>query len=320
VRRAQALAAVGGLGILAAAPVAVRAQAAKTVRLALAEGDDATPSLYAAQAGLFKKYGLDVQISPAPSGAAGLAALAGGAVEITGTSIFGLLSAHVRGLPLQVVGPLAISTPDARYAAIVVKKDAPYKTGRDFAGKTIASSALRDLNWVATCAWIDQHGGDSSTLKTVELGAPVIPTALAEGRCDVSTVTTPRYVQAVNQGLIRVLDYSYDAIAKRFLFSVFVAQTDYAAKNPDVILAFGRAIRDAIAYTASHHAETLPLYAGFAKIDPKDIADAPRAQCPPYVEAADLQPVIDVAVRYKIIEKAFDAHELLSPAILKPGA
>jgi hypothetical protein len=73
-------------------------------------------------------------------------------------------------------------------------------------------------------------------------------------------------------------------------------------------------------YTNTHHAETLPLYAAFAKIDPKDITDAPRAESTSYVDAKDLLPMIAVAVKYNILAKPVDPQELISPAALKPGS
>ena len=319
-RRRRFLHALGGL--VAAAPFAgtAFAQDLQTVRIGLSEGDDATPTLYAIKTGLFKKYGIDAQLQPVPSGAAGLAALAGGALDVAGTSLLPFLSARNKGLPIAIVAPLAGYSPDSVYAVILVKKDAPYKTGRDLNGKTIASPALRDLNWVASMAWIDQNGGDSTTVKSIEVPSSVIPDALDDGRIDAATVTTPRYVQAVNGGKVRALGKSYEAIAKHFTFAAFVAQVDYANKNADLIARFGRALRDATMYTNTHHAQTLPLYAAFAKIDPKDIADAPRAESAAYVDAKDIQPIITVAVRYNILARAIDPQELISPSALRVGS
>ena len=290
----------------------------KTVRVGLAEGDDATPTLYAIKTGIFAKYGLDVQTTSMNSGAAGIAALAGGAVDIAGTSLLPFLSAHNAGVPLAIVGPLAAYTPENVYAALLVKKDATIRTGRDLNGKTIASPALKDLNWLATMAWIDANGGDSSTVKAVELTSAAIPAALDEGRIDAATVTTPRYVQALRIHNVRVLGKSYESIAKHYLFAIFAAQADYAQKNADIIQNFGRAIRDATTFTNTHHADTLDLYASFVHIDPKDIQDAPRSTSVPYVAAKDLGPLIAVAVHYNIV-KPVDPQSLISPAILKPG-
>jgi NitT/TauT family transport system substrate-binding protein len=316
VRRTTLLA---SLAALAALPSVASAQSAlTTVRVGVAEGDDATPTLYAAKTGIFAKYGLDVQIAPMNSGAASIAALAGGSVDIAGTSLLPFLSAHNAGVPLAIVAPLAAYTPETVYAALLVKKDAPYKTGRDLNGKTIASPALKDLNWLATMAWIDANGGDSSTVKAVELTSAAIPAALDEGRIDAATVTTPRYVQALKIHNVRVLGKSYESIAKHYLFAIFAAQADYATKNPDVIKNFGRAIRDASAFTNTHHADTLDLYAAFVHIDPKEIEDAPRSTSALYVDAKDLVPLIAVAAHYNII-KPVDPQSLISPAILKPG-
>ena len=57
------------------------------------------------------------------------------------------------------------------YAAAIVRKDSPIKTGRDLNGKTFAVPALMDLNQIAAMAWIDQTGGDSRTVKIVEIPA-----------------------------------------------------------------------------------------------------------------------------------------------------
>jgi NitT/TauT family transport system substrate-binding protein len=317
VRRTALLASLAAFGAVTAAGGAQ--PALKPVRLGLAEGDDATPSLYAIKTGIFAKYGLDVQTMTMNSGAAGIAALAGGSVDVAGTSLLPFLSARNAGVPLSIVGPLAVSTPESVYAALLVRKDAPFTTGKDLNGKTIASPALKDLNWLATMAWIDANGGDSSTVKAIELTSSAIPAALDEGRIDAATVTTPRYVQALHIHNVRVLGKSYESIAKHYLFAIFAAQTDYAARNPDIIQNFGRAIRDATIFCNAHHADTLDLYANFVRIDPKDIADAPRSTSVEYVDAKDLAPLIGTAVHYNII-KPVDPQSLLSPSILKPGA
>lgn len=297
-----------------------RSQELKPLRVGLAEGDDATPTLYAQKTGIFKKYGLDVQVIEQNSGAAALAALAGGALDVTGTSLLSFFSAVSRGLPLKLVAPLAVYGPESLYAVVLVKKSAPYTSGRDLNGKTIASPALKDLNWLATMAWIDKNGGDSTTVRSVELPSSATMAALEDGRIDASTVTTPRYVQAVNAGVARILGKAYEAIAPRFTFAGIVANGEWALANADTVTRFGRALREASAYTNTHHAETMQVYADFAKIDPKAIVGAPRAITEPYITAAGLKPLMDVAVKYKVLPAPLDLASLISPAALKPGA
>src|SRR5206468_4010155 len=97
-RRRHALSVLGTALAVASLARAARAED-QTIRIGLAEGDDATPTLYAIKNGLFKKYGIDAQLTPVASGAAGLAALAGGSIDVTGTSLLPFLSARSKGLP-----------------------------------------------------------------------------------------------------------------------------------------------------------------------------------------------------------------------------
>ena len=84
-KRTTMLASLAAFGALAAAAPVGAQTALKTVRVGVAEGDDATPTIYAAKTGIFAKYGLDVQVSAMNSGSASIAALAGGAVDIAGS-------------------------------------------------------------------------------------------------------------------------------------------------------------------------------------------------------------------------------------------
>ena len=76
-------------------------------------------------------------------------------------------------------------------------------TAKDLTGKTIAVQALRDFSELALHAWVDQHGGDWSTLKIVEVPQAAILGALSDGRsvgevdggADTPVVVTVRIVE-----------------------------------------------------------------------------------------------------------------------------
>jgi ABC-type nitrate/sulfonate/bicarbonate transport system substrate-binding protein len=65
-----------------------RAGAQSTAKLTMAAppSDDVTPALYALQSGLFRKYGLDVDVEQMNSGAAIMSAAVGGSIQIGLTS------------------------------------------------------------------------------------------------------------------------------------------------------------------------------------------------------------------------------------------
>ena len=83
---------------------------------------------------------------------------------------------------------------------------------------------------------------------------------------------------------------------------------------------FARGFHEASAYTNAHQAETVDLVASYTHATPETIAKMARAVDPEYVEARNLQPVIDVLARYGAIDKTFSAQDLISSVALKaPG-
>ena len=63
----------------------------------------------------------------------------------------------------------------------------------------------------------------------------------------------------------------------------------------------------------AHHAETVPMISGFTGIDPATIAVMVRPIWALTLDPKDLQPTIDAAAKGKLIDKAFDARDLMSP-------
>jgi NitT/TauT family transport system substrate-binding protein len=272
-----------------------QAQPLATLRVAMPGAvDDGAPLLYAMHSGAFKAAGIDVNLTLMKSGAAIASAVAGGAIDIGLSSIVPLIGAHTHGIPFVFVAPAAIYTSTAPYAALLVKKDSPLKTPRDLNGKTLASPALKDLIATSNLAWIDQNGGNSTTVKIVELPGSAVLAALDNGR---------------------VLGTPFDAYGKRFVISSWFSTTDYVRANTDVIRRFARVIREANAYSNTHHAATAPLLAALAKVDVGTITRSTRVEYGDALNVKELQSVVDVTAKYKVIDRPFDADELISPAV-----
>jgi len=316
-RSRRAILALGG-GLVLSGGVSGLAQDLPAIKIAAPANDTVTSALYALKAGLFRRAGLNVEIVPMNSGAAVASAVAGGAVQIGNSSLITLIEAHAKGVPFTLVATSGMIESDVPYSEMVVKRDAPYKTARDLNGKTVASPALRDLNAIAMANWIDRNGGDSTTVRFVELPAPAIPPAIADGRIDAGIVGTPYLQAGLDDGSIRVFAKAFDAVARRFIHIAWFTTTDYATKNRDIIERFARVMHDAAVYSNAHPAETAPLIVDFGKVDPKLAPRMARVTFAEYLSAPMIQPLVDVAARYKVIDKSFDAQDLISPYALKP--
>ena len=134
--------------------------------------------------GFFAKAGLDVHLDTQSSGPAIAAAVAGGALDVGFSNTISIATAHKRGLPFTFIAPASVYVSAAPTSLLMVRKDSPLRTARDFNGKTIGANALKNIAQYAPSLWIDRNGGDSSTLRFVEMPADEQAAALEQGRID----------------------------------------------------------------------------------------------------------------------------------------
>src|SRR5580692_12425675 len=116
--------AVAGLTVITstALPVAITAQPAlEHISVGASTDDLVRPLLYAVDAGLFKKAGLDVEIVKLANGAAVAAAVAGGSIQLGKGSALTPVQAYAKGIPFIVTANLANYSSDSPNIAMVVQ-------------------------------------------------------------------------------------------------------------------------------------------------------------------------------------------------------
>jgi NitT/TauT family transport system substrate-binding protein len=289
------------------------AQVAPVVlRVASNAADDVTPVLWAQHTGAFTNAGLDLSFTRMNSGAAVTAAVIGGALDIGKSSLMPLISAHARNLPVSIVAPGELWLTEAPLTGLITAKTSTIATAKDLDGKTIATAALHDLSWLATNAWLDQHGGASASVKFVELPQSAMVGAIVSGRVDAATITNPGFSAALATGSVKVIGAPSDAIAKRFLLTAWFATNDYIAKNATTVARFARTVEASAVYTNAHASETIAMLADFSGIEPAALAHMTRGLCGTRLQPEEVQPVIDAAVKYAIVDRRFDAKDLVA--------
>jgi NitT/TauT family transport system substrate-binding protein len=308
-----------GLGAAAALAAALPASAATAFRILLIRTDGVKSLLWAQQQKLFEKRGLDVSFITMGSGAATLPALLGGSGEIGAGSLFPMFAAHVRGLPIKLVSPASLYQSDHADSWLLVKPDSPIRTARDLSGKIVGVDALNDVYTLSTRAWVDENGGDGSTIKPVELPPSGQLAALEAGRIDAGVFKTPFGSIALSSRRARLLAKPLDAIAPRFLLSSWVSSDDVIAKMPQQIKDFQAAVQEAARYTNAHQDQTVDLVANFTGQSPDDVRNSVRATSAITCTLAELQRPVDFAAKYKLIAKGFDVREMLAPGFPLSG-
>jgi NitT/TauT family transport system substrate-binding protein len=311
------VAALGATLACARPASALPAPAPALIHAAASIDDDATPFIYAMQSGLFRRYGLEAELQRATSGSAVAAGVVGGAFELGKSSVTSLYAAHARGVPLVAIAPAGeYDAGLPQQIALIVRADGALKSGADLNGKTVGVSALNDFFSLAARAWTDAHGGDSSTLKLVEIPMSQSRAAVEAGRIDAAIVVQPYFQVAAADPNVRLLGDPSSALGAHFMQSTWFTSIAYAAQNPDTIAHFMRAIHDASIFVNGHHAETADVLTKFMKVD----ATPPMTTRIPLgvrFNVAQMQSLVDIQARYKMIPATFDVHDLIYPPALR---
>lgn len=297
--------------VLAQRPRAGAAQTLTAIRVAGTPDDAKTPLYFAIKSGLYRKAGLDVQFVATSSGSAATTAVFTDATEMGTGSIMSVATAFLKGIPIVVVANGTFVDPKVLNAALVIAADSPVKTGADMNGKIVGVSALNDVSSLYTSLWVDKNGGDSKTLKFVELSNTLAADALANHRVDLALMQQPQLQAAVDAGTVRVLANAI--ISKEpYVLSTYFANKAWALAHPDAVKAFARVTYAAAQYTNAHPEATAAMVSDITKIPLAILRQMPRYRGATSSDPALLQPLITAAANYKLLPRDFPAKELFS--------
>jgi NitT/TauT family transport system substrate-binding protein len=199
-------------------------------------------------------------------------------------------------------------------SVLAVAFASPIKDARGLTGKTIATPTLHELIQTAVMSWIDKNGGDSKTVSFIEMPQSAMAAALAVGRIDAGFIAEPFFSEARALKQVRFLSPAYDGISKRFMVTGWLGTPKWIEQNTPAAKAFASAIKRGAQWGAANPGPSAAILAKYTKLAPEVLALMNRSTFPPALDAALIQPVIDVSVQYGTMPAKFSAVELIAPA------
>jgi NitT/TauT family transport system substrate-binding protein len=306
--RAQAAAVLcGAAGFGAAAPA--RAQATIPLRTINPPIEGAAQAVYAKEMGFFAKAGFEVSIQIMQAGVP--AAVASNSFEFGWVTADALANAHARSIPLVAIAPAQefVYTANARTnTGLCVAPSSAIRTAKDLNGKVIAVPSRLGISENCTRAWIDKNGGDSTTIKMVEVPFIAMAAALESGRIDCAYVTEP--FLTANAKVERSIGDPQTSIGPRYLTSVWATTAPYAAAHPDIVSRYAAVMRETAIWANNNPEKSGAIVASFTKLDPATVASMVRSRFADQLSPGLLQPVIDVSAKYNHFTP-FSASELI---------
>ncbi len=288
----------------------VSAQTLIPLHVATTPIDTGAQVYYAIDMGFFKKAGLDVDVANISAGPAIAAGVAAGTYEIAQSNVSSLAEAHERNFPFTIISPGGLWTSGALTTGLVVNTASPIKTGKDVNGKIVAVNALKNVTQVAAESWIDKNGGDSTTVKYLELPFSQMIAALQAGRIDVGFIPEPELDNVLHGTTQRIIGAPYDAIAKQFLISAWFTTNAYAAAHPDVVKKFQDAMAESARWANTHQAESAQILKKYTQLEVSPTMA--RVRYAEKLVPSDVQPLIEAAVKYGTLKASFPAADLFA--------
>jgi NitT/TauT family transport system substrate-binding protein len=297
---------------IALVPFGVAAQTAPPLiplKIGIIPVEAAAEAFYAVDMGFFKQQGLDVELEMMQNGSAIASAVAGGSLDIGFADTISIASAHARNLPFVYLAPALLNSYATPTLAMLVNGAGPIREAKDLNGKTIAVNGINNITMIPFEAWIDKSGGDSKTVKWIEIPIPAANDAIATGKVDGGTLGEPFITFGADKGL-RAIYVDKNGIAPRYALAGFMTTKDWVAKNPAVAAKFIAAIKETAEWANSNRAASAPILAKYTKIPVPVVEKMKRGEYAETLLASDFQPVIDAAAKYGVLAKSYPAPEL----------
>jgi NitT/TauT family transport system substrate-binding protein len=253
--------------LAAAAVFAATGQASADDQVKLTIGQrgnwDTATSHLGTKAGIFKKYGLELDMLYTSGSGETLQPVISGSVDLgLAVGTLGAISAFSKGAPVRIIGAEATGAADYWF----VKTSSPIKTLKDLNGHTIAFSTAGSSTESVVRAFIKENGLTSAKAMSTGNGAATM-TAVMTDQVDVGWASPPFGLKEIEEGKIRLLARATDAaIVRGQTIRVLVANTSGLEQRKDVIERYMQAYRDTIDYMYSDNPQVFKDYAEFAGV------------------------------------------------------
>lgn len=290
------------------------AQESKTLKVGYIPIGDCLQLYVAEDLGFFKDAGLTVATIAMKGGAVIAPAVEAGEVQIGWSNAISIIIAHAKGFDFVFLTSGAMEKePDHRVHSLLVAKDSNIKEVTDLVGKKVAVNTLGNVNELSMMALADSAKIDIKQIRLVEVPFPEMEAALQNGSVDAVLTIEPFVTLSLSHGTGRYLVKSvHHSFGDQFMIGSWFTKKSWIDNNPAVAEAFVNAINRASEYIAKNPDKVPGILARHTKL-PADLASKITM---PYFssrfEVGDLQRMVDVSAKYRLIPEAYPASEIIS--------
>jgi NitT/TauT family transport system substrate-binding protein len=266
--------------------------------------------IYAQSKGYFRDLGIDAKISYMNNGNVIFDAVLGGTLDVGAGNVGSVAVARSRDIPLRILAPASSATKDGVSNFIMIANDSHIRGGADFNGKTVGMTALKTIGHAVFRMWVDKNGGDSKTIKFIELPYPAMADAVAGKRVDAALVADPYAMLARTTTTILPINY-FTVLPLPVTITCFVATETWLAANTELARQFAAGMHQAALWANAHEPDTYPLLAQITKMDVAQVSAMSPTTFATSLDSARIQPVVDAMLTYGFLDKRVDPKDMI---------
>jgi NitT/TauT family transport system substrate-binding protein len=230
--------------MLAVAALASPARAEKIV-IGFSASTAFSTAFVAANEGIFKKHGLDVEMKLVPNSSTTPAALMADSLQVATPTAPVTMQAIEQGLDLVVVAGGGYYVKGMEDVAVMVRPDSTIKIAKDLEGKRVATAGLNGFLHVLFRKWMADNGGDYKKVSFTEAAFAQQIDVLRGGQVDAILAVQPFLSRGLETNAGKVVSYYIADIQGETLSGWFVATRAWTKKNPKEVEAFRAAMKEA---------------------------------------------------------------------------
>ncbi len=301
------------LRLLAAAPLALAPRAAQAdapIRFGASGTESFGESYFLLDGGFASRAGLSGDVTTFTNGGQIIQAINGGSLDVGMSDMIQIANANLHGLAFAFFAGGSVYRSDAPATLLCVAKDSPLRSLKELEGKAVGLNGLRTLAEISTRESVRLAGGDPAKINFVEIGPSLAVPALLRGTVAAAIVSEP-FITAAGTD-IRRFAKPYDAVAKSFYITGWFAKQAWLGDNAATARKLTQAVYEAARWTNAHHDESAPILIKYLKLDPDKTKNLTRATFATSLDTKLMQPVLDIAARYGLLEKPVDAASLIA--------
>ena len=218
--------------------------------------------------GIFKKNGIDVEITWTRGGAETLQAIITNSADVAiANGILGVIGAASKGAPVKIVSAQMTGAPDLFW---YVRADSAVKGMKDLEGRTMGYSRPGSSTHLVAQALAEHFKVKPKLVSTG--GVPDTRTQVMSGQIDAGWSAPPYNLDLVNDGKIRIVARGTELPAMNDqTVRVNAASVKFLTERRAVARRFMKAYHESIDWVYANPEKAAQWYAGFAKISP-DVA------------------------------------------------